>query len=689
MDFLITVWSWLFLSVVVAGPIPSSILLTTTLTRRVRPGFTEILLTLVIFWVAIQTAVALALGGAGRLTAITLFAVELLLLAIGGVLLLWRRRPMVFPPPALPSRTQFVTLATLAFLGLLLTGNILIQPITDYDSLFYHLPFVAHVHGSGDLSMVGQFNGVRGYPYSWELLSTLFVFPFSSDLLIAAPNLIAWFLFGLGVYTAARLCGAGRQHSLSAILLLLSLPIVVDQVNSARVDLALAAFFLAGLFYAVRFGQTGAAGHALPWLICIGLVCGVKTSGLVYGGMLVALGLAVRAGTVYRSGPARPVPGERGKSEAFWPWLAGIGGLLLLGGFWYGRNLVTNGNPLGDVEVRLGELMLFAGSVPADELRKTTLAVMFDLANWDHWSGLAGQTVGRLSLPLVMLLGMVLALPWRAITDARRRTDRSQQQDGWIGLAWMGFLLLLLTLVYWVTPFSGDDGTNEWLLSASWLGQGFRFALPMLGCFAVLAALAASLASLDEEWSARAVIAASLITFAARSWLYLAAIILYLLVLAAVWLIRRPAQGRTSGMEKWAIGWPVGVVFCSQVVVILNALQSLHDVRRLDMYGALPRVVEQQTLPGDTIGYSLSHQSYLLYGPRLDRRVAYLPADIDDPVALREHLERHDISLVAIGPLYPTTRDLPIVALLTDPDGDFELVFADDDARPALYRLRE
>src|SRR5437667_6894993 len=133
-------------------------------------------------------------------------------------------------------------LVVAAIMALSLLARVAMTPISDVDSLGYHLPAMATWYQHGSFVELEGFSFVARYPFSWEVLSGLFAMPFREDFLVAAPNLVAWSVFGLSIFLVSLVLGARRPEALTAALLALGMPIVREQMTTMHVDLALGAF---------------------------------------------------------------------------------------------------------------------------------------------------------------------------------------------------------------------------------------------------------------------------------------------------------------------------------------------------------------------------------------------------------------------------------------------------------------
>jgi hypothetical protein len=651
----------LLLAVLLLGPAPIAY----AAARSAVPSspLSHRLLVLLTTWCLVQVGVALVLGSFALLTAAAVTAAELLVCAAGLALLL--KLPAGTGPrtrdgwwPRLTPQ-EGLLLTGLAALGLTLLWTTASTPVSDFDSLNFYLATVAHWHQRQHFAILEQFAGmpptperwwplVQGgrYPHSWEALCALFVMPFRGDFLVALPNLLAWSLLGLAAYRLGATLGVSRLHGLATILLLLSLPLVTENVNTMHVDLALAAFFLAGMYLASHFAETR-DGLSLALLLgTLGLLVGIKMSALFYAAAVVAFALASVALRLLHT-PPRPGQGPLaslaalagGRRDAVLVAL-GLAGGAFLGAYWYWRNFQDLGNPLGLIAVAAGPFTLIPGQIDFSAARRTTLAALFDFTSPTDWRWLLGEAWLRLHVPFSILL-----LQLGAVTFGSRRLPARARQQALL----LGVLLVATVALYWTTPYSGDNGANDWRISP-WIGQAMRYALPAVGVFGALAAAGASL------WgSGRALMALVLGTAAGTALVSFGwgALPGTALAGAGLLLARRAQWARGARGHQRGLGAAAGAAV---VLTLLAAGGSLvaRQVRadaRAEAYGPIDRCIAEHVGAGDTVGIVWVSRSYLLFGETLDTPVVFVPALRDDLAGWLARLRERGVSVVAVGPL--------------------------------------
>lgn len=683
------IWQLVTFALLLAGPVPlclSLILLARKKKERSTP--VQCVLVFLVGWCVIETCIALFLGAVHRLTFRSVLFSETVLFLLGiAVFVYLKRRVPSLSSLRLPkveepfSHLENLILTSALCVGLVLFWRLATHPIVEYDSLGYHLPFMANWYQKASLVMLDQFYFPQypsTYPYNWEALCTLFLMPFHEDFLVAFPNLIAWALLGVSVYLLSLEMGATRAKSMAAAVLVLTVPLVAGHVNEMHVDLPFAAMFMSALYFALLYFRTRVLVYFALSLAALGMFLGIKTSGPMYG--LLLLGVFSFLGIKARIGRSK-LAGDVNEGPCLGIPLA-IGAILCslsLGGFWYVRNLADVGNPLGYVRIGIGGLTLFPGPLSVADFHQTTLAHLFRFTNLSHWKVLVGQAWLNLHLPFVAMLLQVVLMPMVFLLG--RATDRKKQM---LGLA---ALLLLTGFLYWSTPYSADNGSNQ-LQITSFLGGQMRFAFPFMGVLGVTAAVVATcLRTRDEILAAVVAISSGLAIDKPRAFY----VIVVLVFVWAVFVIVKGANTGVSGMKRSrrtarALAAAVLVVAIAGVSFVAR---EKRDGRRVDAYGAILDFIEKNVSPDEIIGHLTSNRSYLFYGKNLNRTNEYVAATGDDRAAWISDLRQRGVSVVAVGPFYGPWKSSKELAWLERPDGPFVRVFGrDPEKEPVLFRLR-
>ena len=356
---------------------------------------------------------------------------------------------------------------------------------------------------------------------------------------------------------------------------------------------------------------------------------------------------------------------------------------MVAAGVWYFNNWLVYGNPLGAVALQLGGWTLFPGDLTGADVRRTMLLSLFLPTDPNHWRALAGQLWQQGWLPGggLALLALTSWLP------------PARQLKRWHVRSGLALLYILLVAIYWVTPYSGDDGSYAYQLTDQWLGQSMRFALAAAGVLTLLAALGGGALPQAKRWLPPVAVTLALLTLAQRSTLYLLAVVGFV-VLVVGWYGLRWLTSRRGTINRVPmtdlqpfVAKHNQLLLIGMVIILLGgsfALQPLRAQRRYAAYGALPQVIEQRTPPQATIAALYSHQSYLAAGEQMQRRVVQAPLTIKDVETLRAWLTEQHIDFLLLGPLLPQWQADGLLAELAA-SADFTLLYDGLPNHPQLY----
>ncbi len=700
-------------------------------------------------WSVLQVSLGLLLGSLHLLRLGPLIASELGLFAIGLALQKRSRSQQITNQQIRVQRSEVapfrraevLLLAAMAIMGAILLQRVATEPMTNYDSLWFHLPAVARWYQTGSLTLLdaaGQFifnhPTAHQYPYNWHILSVFCVIPFKEDFLVALPMLLAWVMLALGVYWLCRQIGAARFYSLAATTLALSVPMLLDQVTTLHIDLPLATFFTLGLCLALSYHQRRSPYALSLFLAVIGLLSGIKTPGIVYAAFLIAILVLLECQLFCdsRANLANTESKKREMNRLNWKHPAvgsGVIALLWLGGFWYVRNALgadfsgaTSGSFLPELtHSQLANSQTQSASLWSKlaSLQASTLTYSFDLTNFSHWKTYGIQALVRLQLPFMVLLAQVLLLPFAWIKASKTNRQR---------LSFWALLLLGTGFLYWNTPYSAADSHSGQL--SALLGFNLRYGFPVLGVMGAIAAKNATILKLSKRWlfavcivssfsgilssvvftlirnqsfTGRKVIWAGQIinTFkdaplvaAAQTWQLLrsslagigfyAAVCIGLMALAYR-LSDRPLRSRSL---KNALNRRLAVAVCIALLIASSWItRQTRDLYRARIYQGIYSYIEENTQPNEKIAYFSSDRNYLFYGKFLDRQVLHIPFDPEQPKDWLRHLRESKAPLVATGPMRPG-KISEAIAQLNQPQEVLTSSFGQDPSQePVLYRI--
>jgi hypothetical protein len=212
----------------------------------------------------------------------------------------------------------------------------LLRPPLSFDSLMYHLLLTATWLQEHNLRPLNGNYPISDYGYVPANGSVWFwwwMAPSHSELYVNLGALPLWALLGLAVGGIGRRLGARRNWPLASFLVLL-IPVVVRFVATQYVDILLAAAFVAGFYFTLRWLDRPRWADAVLAGAGYGLTCGTKILGPPYVAALAAAALLL-------------VPRSARQWRTRLPQMALAALLTLgLGGFFYLRNIALGAGPL-------------------------------------------------------------------------------------------------------------------------------------------------------------------------------------------------------------------------------------------------------------------------------------------------------------------------------------------------------
>ena len=758
-------WEFSLFLIILIGPIPLCLSLAFgNQNENNNYSFAHFLLVLLTTWTIVQVSTGLILGSCDRLNISAIILAEILIFAIASSLIYYKKisnlSSLNWQIPQLKqplNKGEWLIIISVALVGLLLFGNLATKPTTNYDSLWFHLPVIARWYQTGSLTLLDaagnwifDHDQARVYPYNWHVLSALCLIPFREDFLTAFPLLIAWVLEGISVYLLSIKFGATRIHGMAASSLVLTVPMMLNQVNTIHPDLPLAAIFTVALYLGLSYYKSRDLSELSLFLASTGMLAGIKITGLVYAASLLG-GLAIleikRFAVNQKSTQAqfrilhfiKPVL------------LCGIACFLLLGGFWYTRNLLHINHPVGDTKEILVPLQPVTIPSPVQplpspikppipsikqqptspllKLWQSTLAAQFNPSNIEHWKTLGLQIIIRLQVPFMAFVFQVLAAPL-ALTKGKTKIINENTMILTVLLACTGIL-------YLITPYtSGTAGESIGQISPL-LGFNLRYGFPFLSVLGIAAAATATLLKTRNPVVVTLVLVSSIFGILSNTifdiirnasftgdsivwgsllidnfkshplkaiqtiWKILAPywsdILIpsrfYLVPMTLAWILFKinPGLGWLNNLfsTRRKVSYIVIVCVCIGLIVIGNWREQ-RDVARTKLYRGIYEYIDTNTVPDERIGFFLSSRSYLFYGKNLNRQVLYVPFRADRLSAWIDNLRYNRVRIVGFGPMNSTDANTrKALSKLTSAEGPLEPVFGKDfKTKSVLYRLK-
>ena len=254
-----------------------------------------------------------------------------------------------------------LVLATLALLWRVVLAAIL--PPFAYDALTYHLTAVADWVQTGRIDANAYSYCCALYPSNGEVLQAWPAVFTHSDALVDAGQVGSALLAALAVCALARWVGVSAGGAAAAGALFLLTPVVLEQANTPYVDVTFVALFLAGAAFLVRFlaaepfvlGRSGPPRYGLLVLagLAAGGALGAKHLGFAAVGVLAVLLVAHVTASVARSRL------DIARALAVLTVFAACS--LLVGGSWYLRAWIDQGDPVWPASVHVAGTTVFQG----------------------------------------------------------------------------------------------------------------------------------------------------------------------------------------------------------------------------------------------------------------------------------------------------------------------------------------
>ena len=335
--------------------------------------------------------------------------------------------------------------------------------ITNFDSVWYHMPFAAEIARSGSVTAFFHTETVFlnwFYPQNSELVHAVGMVLTDRDFVSIFINL-GWLAFGLlAGWCVGRPYDRPHLTMLGVAVLMATHTLVVREPGTGKNDIMAAALILAAV--AIMLNRSASRpdppGRVSPdWAmafggLAVGLAAGTKVTAL-------APAFLVTCAVIYAT-----VPGRRLKATGVW-----FGAAFAGGGWWYLRNLVAAGNPLPQI-TKIGPIDL--PGPDRLQIGRPDFPVAHYLTDTGVWKDyfMPGLDQGFGSVwPL--LFALVLGGLFLVMLTAHGRLTRTH-----------GAVALLAILAYLVTPLSAAGPEGD----PSAFAINLRFLIPALGLAVVL-----------------------------------------------------------------------------------------------------------------------------------------------------------------------------------------------------------
>jgi hypothetical protein len=231
-----------------------------------------------------------------------------------------------------------------------------LRPPYDWDGLYYHLPAIHEWADAGRVCFTGHMPNIPfvNFPMAVELNTFFAHHLLGTSRLVNACNLWYWPLAFLALVVIAGRLGARGVWRWAAGAMLAGVPVFVCQSVSCYIDPGFGAAVMASMAAVLVFvfggGRSGWWNAALLGTVA-GLALGAKGTGLPFAVVIVSV---AAAGALWIRGFAawKTVCKRAGVVVAF---------VVVVGGYWYARNMVLTGNPIFPIRLSIGEKIVIDG----------------------------------------------------------------------------------------------------------------------------------------------------------------------------------------------------------------------------------------------------------------------------------------------------------------------------------------
>ena len=286
--------------------------------------------------------------------------------------------------------------------------------ILSTDSLWYHMPFAARFAQTGSITPLHYVDSEAVtvfFPASSELFHSFGMLVMGNDVLSPLLNTLWLGLAFLACWCIGRPFGVAPVAVVGGAILFATPGLVGTQPGGAYDDVVGLALLLSSVALLLNSQTLRSRSRDAAWLLAgsaAGLALGTKYT-------LIGPVAALTVGTWFLL-----KRGERARRVLIW-----LGALVVVGSFWYFRNLFAVGNPLPSLALKFGPI-----SLPSPKIPTPTSTVAQFLFRKEAWSGyfLPGLRVslgpGWWALIGLSCAGLVLAIA---------TGNRLQKVMGWVG----------------------------------------------------------------------------------------------------------------------------------------------------------------------------------------------------------------------------------------------------------------
>jgi len=547
--------------------------------------------------------------------------------------------------------------APIAVVFVLEVSRALLMPPLAYDSLTYHMAFVARWVQDGAIRPLGSpFGGAEPgawpaaignyarFPVLGQVLPAAIVLPFGTDLLANLSGFPWLGLVAVACHGIARRLGASRPFALLAAAFVAACPAALAYATTQYVDLQVTALVLIATLFVLRWQDRERTADVIVAYLAMGLALGTKLTAAAPIAILGGAHLAVAAARARRDRNVRRVA------------LVGLGAAVVLaaGGEQYARNLADTGNPIHPYPLAIAGVELAPRSAYLERVysEARTGSDMMDaiaLRTTFAYAPEGRPTSAGPKFPLIVAIALAPAVAMRL-----RRFPN-------------GYGLVLLLGAVPGLAFFLDGSADAAIVRRLWPEHSSRFLLPSL---ALASAAAAAVAErLRGRWRHLAIgaapvaiggdlIHANLVFLSPAAGLATAAGVAAAMALGVLLFRLRARIGRRARVAAVTVGFAACVAGLVAIGGYRDRTRWEHYERHVDLH-AIPRTLvdgwRRLDRPGAPATIAIANGwtwpghdwfFYPLAGARMQNRVVHVDPSGGDADAWIAGLERERVEVV-------------------------------------------
>lgn len=274
-------------------------------------------------------------------------------------------------------------------------------PVWDYDSIAYHMPFVASFlqHQSINKIYFPALSGPIGYyPSNLELLLVHVLLFFRYDSFLNVLNLFFTALFSFAFYLAAREFNAKPRLAILGALALITTPVFLRIIGTLKIDIFFTAIFACATLFLIRYIKQRQLGDLILFSASSGIFFGSRYLAIPY--LIVPLALIFFFLTFSFV--------KFSKKRALFHFAVFILVFLVLGGFWYARNYIVTKNPIFPTHVALGGKIIFQGMAGGFSQELAPTSILNNLDSKQKIYKISGDFLSETGLSIILVLNFFI-----------------------------------------------------------------------------------------------------------------------------------------------------------------------------------------------------------------------------------------------------------------------------------------